>query len=149
LEKAQKVDLVATAESITINGLRAAQAVFPADGKAHIEVTWIAHSGWIYQFLAITPADRLKDHQSVLKSTVGSFRPLSSDERAGITEKRVRLITARGGETIDALATRAHSAWQADEVAVASGLALAVKLREGQMIKVAVEEPYEPRNAQR
>jgi predicted Zn-dependent protease len=149
VEKAQNVDLVATAESITINGLRAAQAVLPADGKAHIEVTWIAHSGWIYQFLAITPADRLKDHQSVLKSTVGSFRPLSSDERAGMTEKRIRLITARGGETIDALATRAHSAWIADEVAVANGLALAAQLREGQMIKVAVEEPYEPRNVQR
>jgi predicted Zn-dependent protease len=147
VEKAQNVDLVATAESI--NGLRAAQAVFPANGKAHLEVTWIAHSGWIYQFLAITPADRLKDHQSVLKSTVGSFRPLSSDERAGMTEKRLRLITARGGETIDALATRAHSAWIADEVAVANGLALAAQLREGQMIKVAVEEPYEQRNAQR
>ena len=79
----------------------------------------------------------------------GSFRPLSASERAGITEQRVRLITARTGETIEALATRAHSAWKAEEIAVANGLAATAQLRQGQVIKVAIEEPYETKGSRR
>jgi predicted Zn-dependent protease len=58
-------------------------------------------------------------------------------------EKRIRLITARKGETIEALAARAHSAWKTEEVVVVNGLVVATQLREGQVLKVAVEERYE------
>jgi predicted Zn-dependent protease len=149
LGKAQKIDLVAKAESITINGLRAARTVFPADGKAHVELTWIAHGGLIFQFLTIAPSDRLKAFQPVLESVTGSFRPLSASERAGISEKRIRLVTARKGETIEGLAARAHSAWKVDEVAVSNGLIVTAPLREGQVLKVAVEERYESREPRR
>jgi len=149
LGKAQKVDLVAKAESTKINGLPAARTVFPSDGKAHIELTWIAHGGLIFQFLAVAPSDRSKDLQPVFESVTGSFRPLSARERASVTEKRVRLITARGGETIDALASRAKSAWKAEEVAVVNGLVVTAPLREGQVLKVAVEERYETRDKSR
>jgi predicted Zn-dependent protease len=142
LGKAQKIDLASKAKSTTINGLRAARAVFPSDRKAYIELTWIAHGGLVFQFLAVAPSDRAKDLQPVFDSVTGGFRPLSSQERAGITEKRVRLITARGGETIESLATRALSSWKADEVAVVNGLLASAPLREGQVLKVAVEEPY-------
>jgi len=149
LGQAQKIDLAAKAETLTINGLRAARAVFPADSKAHLELTWIAHGGLIFQLVAVASADRFKDLQPAFKSVAGSFRPLSASERAGITEHRVRLITARTGETIEALATRAHSAWKTEEVAVANGLAATAQLRQGQVIKVAVEEPYETEGSRR
>ena len=74
---------------------------------------------------------------------------MSASERAGITEQRVRLITARTGETIEALATRAHSAWKIEEVAVANALVVTALLGEGQVIKVAVEEPYETKGSRR
>lgn len=149
LGKARQVDLAARAESMTINGLPAARAVFPTDGKAHVELTWIAHGGLIFQFLAIAPSDRFKVLQPVFESVTGSFRPLSASERAGIMEKRIRLITAQKGEVIEALAARARSAWKVDEVAVANGLIVTAPLREGQVLKVAVEERYESREPRR
>jgi predicted Zn-dependent protease len=79
----------------------------------------------------------------VFDAVAGSFRPITGHERARITEKRVRLISARKGETIEALTARAHSAWKTDEVAVVNGLVAATPLREGQVLKVAVEERYE------
>lgn len=149
LGKARQVDLAAIAESMTINGLSAARAVFPTDGRAHLELTWIAHGGLIFQFLAITPSDRFKALQPVFESVTGSFRPLSAHERAGITEKRIRLVAARRGETIEALTARAHSAWKTEEVAVANGLIVTAPLHEGQVLKVVVEERYESREPRR
>ena len=145
LGKARKVDLAAKTKSLTINGLPAARAVVPADGKAHIEITWIAHGGVIFQLAAVASTEQFKTFQPVFDAVAGSFRPLSAHERAGIMEKRIRLITARKGETIEALAARAHSAWKTEEVAVVNGLVAATPLREGQVLKVAVEERYESR----
>ena len=149
LGKAKQVDLVAKAESITINGLPAARAVFPTNGKAHVELTWIAHGGLIYQLLAVAPGDQLKALQPLFDSVTGSFRPLSASERAMITEQRVRLITVREGETIEAVAARAHSSWKVEEVAVANGLLPAASLRKGQVLKMAIEERYESKEKRR
>jgi predicted Zn-dependent protease len=149
LGKAKKIDLAAKAKSLTINGLPAARAVIPADGKAHIEITWIAHGGLIFQLAAVASSKQFKTFQPVLDAVAGSFRPLTGHERARITEKRIRLITARKGETIEALTARAHSTWKTDEVAVINGLVAATPLREGQVLKVAVEERYETRDVSR
>lgn len=145
LGKAKHIDLVAKAKSLTINGLQAARAVVPTDGRARAEVTWIAHGGLIFQLVAVASSDQFKAFQPEFEAVAGSFHPLSGHERARITETRIRLVTARKGETIEALAARAHSAWRADEVAVINGLAAATLLREGQLLKVAVEERYEAR----
>ena len=149
LGKARQVDLVAKAESITINGLPAARAVLPTDGKAQVELTWIAHGGLIFQLAAVAPIDQLKTLQPVFESVTGSFRPLSASERATITEQRVRLITVHEGETIEAIVARAHSSWKIDEVAVANGLVSTTSLRKGQVLKMAVEERYESKEKRR
>jgi predicted Zn-dependent protease len=148
LAQSQKIDVTSKAESITINGLSAARAEVPA-GKAHLELTWIAHGGLIFQFATAASSDQFKTLQPLFRSTAGSFRPLSAAERANIKEKRIRLVKAQPNESIEALATRARSAWKAEEVAVANGLLTTAQLREGQVIKVAVEEPYETREPRR
>jgi predicted Zn-dependent protease len=149
LGKAKHIDLAATATSLTINGLPAARAVVPTDGRTHAEVTWIAHGGLIFQLVAIASSERFKTYQPLFEAVAGSFHPLSGHERARITETRVRLFTARKGETIEALAARTHSAWKTDEVAVINGLVAATPLREGQVLKVAVEERYETQERSR
>jgi predicted Zn-dependent protease len=149
LGKAIQVDLAAKAESLTINGLPAARAVVPTNGRAYAEVTWIAHGGLVFQFLTIAPTEQSKTFQPLFESVTHSFRQLSPSERAGITEKRIRLITAHKGETIEGLAARAHSAWKVDEVAVSNGLSVTAPLREGQVLKVAVEERYESQESRR
>jgi predicted Zn-dependent protease len=149
LGKAIQVDLAAKAESLTINGLPAARAVVPTGGRAYAEVTWIAHGGLVFQFLTIAPTEQSKTFQPLFESVTHSFRQLSPSERAGITEKRIRLITARKGETIEAVAARARSAWKVDEVAVVNGLVVTAPLSEGQVLKVAVEEQYESQEPRR
>jgi hypothetical protein len=51
-------------------------------------------------------------------------------------------VKAQAGETVEALTTRSGSAWKADQVVVANGLKGPEALQEGQVIKIAVEEPY-------
>ena len=77
--------------------------------------------------------------------TPGRFRPLTSSERADIREKRIRLVKAEAGETIEALAARSKSAWRKEEIAVANNLSVEDHLREGRLLKIAVAEPYEPK----
>jgi hypothetical protein len=43
------------------------------------------------------------------------------------------------------LVTRSNSVWNVEQVAVANGLAASEGLKEGQLIKVAMLEPYVPK----
>jgi predicted Zn-dependent protease len=150
VEKATKLtDIVSKAQPVTINGLPAAHTQIEAEGKVKLDITWIAHGGLIYQVVGLAPTKKFDSMQAVFNTTAHSFRPLSATERANIKEKRIRLVKAHAGESIEALATRAQSAWKAEEVAVVNGLESKAQLRQGQVVKVAVEEPYETRGSRR
>jgi hypothetical protein len=51
-------------------------------------------------------------------------------------------VKAQAGETIEALTARSHSAWKASQVTVANGFKASDVLKDGQLVKIAVEEPY-------
>jgi predicted Zn-dependent protease len=127
---------------VTINGLPAAHAQLEADGKVGVDLTWIAHGGLIFQVVGLTPRQRFAGMQPVFTAAARSFRPLTAAERANVREIRIRLVKARAGETIEALAIRTNSAWKKAQIAVANGLAIGALLKEGQLIKVAIAEPY-------
>lgn len=143
LDKATKSSVSGRAQRTTINGLPAAHTQLEVEGKVGLDLTWIAHGGVIYQVVGVAPKQRFASLQPAFTATAASFRPLTAAERASIKETRIRLVRARAGETIDALASRANSAWRKEEVAVANGLAVGTPLAEGQLIKVTVAEPYE------
>ncbi len=146
LEKAAKSsDIVAKTQSITIGGLPAAHTQIETDGRLKLDLTWIAHGGLIYQLAGLAPTKRFDSLQAVFHSVAHSFRPLSASERATIKEQRIRLVRAHAGETIEALASRSNSAWKKEEVAVANGLALGDQLKDGQLLKVTIAEPYAPK----
>lgn len=142
LEKAAKSSsLVSKTTPTTINGLPAARTQV-GDSKLTVDLTWIAHGGKIYQIAGIAYT---KDFDTVLplfRNVAQSFRPLSPEERSAIREKKIRLVKARAGENLAALLARSPSAWKANQVAVANGLTGTETLREGQVIKITVEEPY-------
>jgi predicted Zn-dependent protease len=142
LDKATKSNVSGRTRRTTINGLPAAHTQLEADGKIGLDVTWIAHGGVIYQLVGLAPRQRFANVQPAFTATASSFRPLTAAERAGVKENRLRLVRARAGETIDALAARTHSAWSKEEIAVANGLAVGATLAEGQLMKVTVAEPY-------
>jgi len=150
LEKATKSsDIVAKTQPVTIGGLPAAHTQIEADGRVKLDITWIAHGGLIYQVVGIAPTKQFETLQAVFHSVAQSFRTLTASERANIKEKRIRLVKAREGETIEAVATRVHSAWKIEEVAVVNGLVSTESLREGQVLKIAVEEHYESKEKRR
>jgi predicted Zn-dependent protease len=142
LDKATKSNVSGRTLRTTINGLPAAHTQLEAEGKIGLDVTWIAHGGLIYQVVGLAPRQRFASVQPAFTATASSFRPLTAAERAGVRENRLRLVRARAGETIDALAARSHSAWSKEEIAVANGLAVGATLTEGQVIKVTIPEPY-------
>jgi predicted Zn-dependent protease len=141
IEKETKSSLIAKTQTVTINGLPAARTHL-ADSKVGIELTWIAHGGLVYQLAGIAPKKGFDSIHPALTAAAQSFRPLSAGERAAVREKRIRLVHARAGETIAALAARSNSAWTQEEIAVANGLAVQEPLKDHQIIKVTVLEPY-------
>ena len=141
LEKASKTAIVSKTQTTTINGLPAAKTQV-SDSRLTVDLTWIAYGGMIYQIAGIAETKAYDTVRPLLQGVVQSFRPLSPDERNGIREKRLRLVKAHAGETVETLTARVHSAWKANQVVVANGLQGSETLQEGQLIKIAVEEPY-------
>lgn len=150
VEKATKSsDIVSKTQPVTIGSLSAAHTQIEEAGRVKLDITWIAHGGLIYQVVGVAPTKQFETMQAVFHSVAHSFRPLTVSERTNIKEKRIRLVKAREGETIEAVAARAHSSWKIEEVAVVNGLVSTESLREGQVLKIAVEERYEPKEKRR
>lgn len=147
LEKKTKTDVVAKTEKSTIGDLPAAHTHIKADGNVTLDITWIAHGGIIYQVVGMAPTRQFDALQPLFDSVAHSFRPLSASERAGIKEKRIRLVKAQAGESIEALAARTNSAWKKEQIAVMNNLAAGDQLKEGQVIKVAIAEQYESKKS--
>ncbi|MCI0549121.1 MAG: M48 family metalloprotease [Candidatus Rokubacteria bacterium] len=147
--------VVEGARPLTVGTLKAARARVGArmdSGEAAIELAWIAHGGHVFQLLGVTPVRRAGELRPVFDQLVSSFRPLTPAERSQIRELRLRIVGGQAGETLDALAARTASGWNADMIAVANGLPRAARLRAGQLVKVAVSETYAsggPRSADR
>jgi predicted Zn-dependent protease len=147
IEKKTKSDVVSKTEKVTIGDLSAAHTQIKADGNVTLDITWIAYGGLIYQVVGLAPTKQFDTLQALFHSVAHSFRPLSASERAGIKEKRIRLVKAQAGESIEALAARTNSAWKKEQIAVVNNLAVGDPLKEGQLIKVAIAEPYEPKKS--
>ncbi len=149
LEKKQGAKLLENASRTQINGLPAVQLtgkVKTSKGVMGVLFTWIAHKGLVYQIAGLSPSDSFDAYRKVLMETAASFRPLSAEDWPKIKEARLRVVKARDGETLEELGKRVNSAWSPAETAVANGLSQNSRLSEGQLIKVAILQPYEPKS---
>jgi predicted Zn-dependent protease len=147
-EKEAGVRLLERATVSEINGLRAVRSAIVVEGSRSpmtLDFTWIAHRGIVYRILGIGPTSRIGAYRPLFDQTVSSFRAMTPADTAQIRETRLRVATARAGERPAEIARRTGSAWSADEIAVANGLAADARLAAGQLIKVAVPEPYRNR----
>jgi len=145
LEQEAKVDLASSAERLTIGDLPAMHATARArtrDGVVALDLTWIALAERIYRITGATPVGSADALRPVFRDTAASFGPLTAAERSSIRETRLRLVQARGGESLAALLTRTNGKWSAEMAAVANGLDAATPLEQGMLIKVPVERPY-------
>jgi predicted Zn-dependent protease len=145
LDRAAGSDLANRAERTTIGGRPAAQATIDVrsdDGRLALDLIAIAHRGRVLLLLGAARPANAVELADVLRSTAASLRAPTAAELARIRETRVRLVRARRGETLEALATRTRSVWRPAMIAVANGLPDATRLAEGQLLKIAVSEPY-------
>ena len=65
-------------------------------------------------------------------------------ERDSIAELRLAVVSARRGETLEALGRRTRNAWSPEKTAVANGLEPGVRLSRGQAVKIVIAHPYRP-----
>lgn len=129
----------------TVGGLPAARMRARArtdSGEVGLENTWIAYGGHIYQILGVAPIRRSDAFLAVYEAVVQSFRPLQPAERAGICEDRLRIVERHRDETLAAVTARAQSRWKAEMVAVVNEVSTGELLATGQLLKIAVTEPY-------
>ncbi len=106
------------------------------------QLTWIAHGGRVYRLTAIARAGEGRDYIGRARNTARSFRPLTAQERASIRERRLRLATAREGETLDELTRRSGSDADLTLLAVANDVTSTGRLPAGRLLKIVVPEPY-------
>ena len=148
-EKQAGIDLSSGAERFEVNGLPAVRAAARArtrDGPLVLEITWVAEGDHIYRIVGATTPSRVATFQPAFREAAASFRRLTAAERGSFREFRLRLVAARGGETLAQLLTRANAAtWSTEMVAVANGLEAGTPLRGGELLKVPRAEPYRPR----
>ncbi len=145
IEKESGSPVTAHTESLKIGALPAARTRVKANsqqGELAISLCWIAYGGHVYQVAGLTGLPRSAEFLPAFDGIAGSFRPLTPADRARIKEQRLRLRSARGGETLAALVAASAASWNAEMAAVANGLDLNDTLAAGQLVKVAVREPY-------
>ncbi|MEQ1936917.1 M48 family metalloprotease [Mesorhizobium sp. CN5-321] len=88
----------------TINGNEAAQAHARADGW-QFDITVIRAGDQVYRLLTAAPASSGSLSQ-VAQTVSGSFRVLSSAEKAALKPLRIRVVTVRPGQTMGTLAAQ-------------------------------------------
>ena len=131
--------------SLDLGGLPAfrARAFVPTSfGRIPAEITWIAHRDMIFRLVAGVEPGTLRSYEGLLRKFSHGFRPLTAEDRAHIKELRLRVAQARPGENLAELSSRTHNEWDAAYTAVANGLAPGAPLVPGELVKIAVREPY-------
>jgi predicted Zn-dependent protease len=144
LEKQTGVTL-ARVERGSVGGLPTAHATADAssrDGRVALDLTWIAHAGRIFRLTGVTSPGAAERMRATFAAVAASFGPLTGAERSGISELRLHVVAARGGETVEKIVARTESGWSAAMTAVANEVEEADALQAGRPVKVAVRRPY-------
>ena len=128
-------------ESLKINGLSSHLVEYVDQSKkqgTHLTVYWIAYRDLIYHMVCLAPASL----KASLDATALSFRSMNVKEKDSIKENRLRIVTARSGETLATLSKRTGNVLDLKMTAVINGIDAEKALKTGQLIKIAVQQSY-------
>jgi len=132
-------------QSLRLNGFeayRATGSIPTPGGPSDAEITWIAYDGMIYRLSAFATGSSSRRYAGVFRSFARGFKKLDDAALEEISDLRLRVVEARAGETLAEFGERTHNTWSVAETAVANALRSDQRLRSGQLVKVAVREPY-------
>jgi predicted Zn-dependent protease len=130
-----------SAEKATLNSFPAYYiSILDESGRepAHFYYLWVTMGRLTYQLVG----GGLDKYYKNLGETVFSLAPLSSSEKKNIKVIRLRVIEAVEGETLAELSARAGNVWSIKYTAMTNRLSENEKLNEGNLVKIAIEEPY-------
>ena len=131
-------------EPVRLLGRDAVRVVGRAGGLSFM-ATFVDWRGTVYR---ITGASgNMRRHEPLLLQVARSFRPMTRELLAKVTERKLRVVEARTGETFAALVERTGTVWAPAEAAVYNARKLDYVLSAGEPVKIAVEVPYVPKPA--
>lgn len=145
LDKKAEGKILEKVEHFTVGDLPAARIQIETQtkqGPTIVEITWIAHKGLVYQITGVLPKKQFEQSHTLLDATIQSFRPMTVSEHTSITITKLRIATAKDGETLQELLARTGSIWNIEQAAVANALQPDSRLRAAQLVKIAQREPY-------
>ncbi len=126
---------------------RDAARVSGRSGGLSFMTTFVTWRGTVYRITAAS--GNMGRHRPLLLQVTRSFRPMTRELLARVTERKVRVAEALGGETFPALVERTGTVWAPAEVAVYNGRKLDYVLSAGEPVKIAIQVPYIPDTASR
>ena len=101
--------------------------------------TWISYNSQIYRITGVSMSSKYEGH---FMNVARSFRPLTPEQRASVSELHLKIVKARGGESLPDLSRRSSNAWNVQETAVMNNIYTTAGLKSGQLVKVAVARSY-------
>ena len=104
----------------------------------HLAFLWVGYRKVLYLFIGLAP----EHHRELLRAAAWSFRPITAKEKSSIKERRLRIVAARKGESLARLSKRTNNLWPVEATAVINGMAAGQKLKKGQLVKIAVSQPF-------
>src|SRR5690606_5289883 len=109
-------------------------------GALRGQVTFVPHAGATYLITGLAPAFRSDAYDGRFLSTARSFGPLAPERAAALRVERLRIVSARPGETLAALVQRTGDAWDLQRTAVVNGVFADHRFAGGELVKVARRE---------
>lgn len=135
---------IAKLRRFQISGLPAADLAATTRDRMYVDLTWIAHRGRIFRVTGLCDETDRARYRPIFERTAATFRPLRPEDRTRIVESRLRIRSARAGETVAEVVSRGGATWTPPLAAVANGVSLDRKLEAGWPVKVSVTERYRP-----
>lgn len=111
------------------------------DRHTLVHAVWIAWQGHVYRIESASPSGGFPRFRQAFDAVVKSFRPLQPSQLAKVPVRRLRVVRARSGETLEALSARSGNAWSPRETAVVNALALDAPLPPDFPVKIAGDVP--------
>jgi predicted Zn-dependent protease len=111
-------------------------------GRVEALLTFIPFRQATWVITGASPARFARKYQGTLLSTARSFRPLAAGDLSGLSVNRLRVTTARAGESFTQLGARTGNAWSPPETAVYNGVLPDHRFAGGETVKIAKPEPY-------
>ncbi|MBX3597891.1 MAG: M48 family metalloprotease [Rhizobiaceae bacterium] len=127
-----------TIRTVTINGNEAAIARARADNW-QFDIAVIRAGSQVYRLLTAAPvaSDKL---ETVARAVSDSFRLLSASEKAALKPLRIKIVTARAGDTVGSLASRMVGVDRKEELfRVLNGMPTGNQIPAGFKVKIVTD----------